>query len=268
MKAFTTAILWSVSSLAICLASVTAVQADAVLSVTTMIDFTGFTANGFESSPGAGQLDSDTWRVTGLSDGDGTFGGTHNVGDFARGSSGGGVVTGGIYAFDVGDNTVLGVQPTGGDMTPGTSTLRVLNDTGTTLTDLLVEYEVFVYNDQDRANSLKFSHSSDDSAYFDVATLDFTSLEAADPSPTWSATTRSTVLSGLTLADGDPYYLRWTSDDVSGSGSRDEFALDNVKVTPRPLPLPKAIWIGLAMLAGIAASRWVRHRSETLSTHR
>jgi hypothetical protein len=43
----------------------------------TPITFTGFTGAGFAPTPAAGQLDSDLWRVTGLSDGAGTFGGTY-----------------------------------------------------------------------------------------------------------------------------------------------------------------------------------------------
>jgi hypothetical protein len=55
------------------------------------IDFTGFMGSGFAPDPAADQLDSDTWAVTGLSDGDLDFGGTAVTGDFARGSTTGGV---------------------------------------------------------------------------------------------------------------------------------------------------------------------------------
>jgi hypothetical protein len=59
--------------------------------------FSGFDGSGFAPSPATGQLDSNVWRVTGMSDGNGTFGGTHDSGDFARGSSTGGVVL--IFRF-------------------------------------------------------------------------------------------------------------------------------------------------------------------------
>jgi hypothetical protein len=62
------------------------------------IDFSGFMGSGFAPDPAADQLDSDTWSVTGLSDGDVEFGGSGLSGDFARGSTTGGVTTGGVYA--------------------------------------------------------------------------------------------------------------------------------------------------------------------------
>ena len=69
----------------------------------------GLTPNGVE-----GTLDSNLWKVTGLSDGDGEFGGTYLPGgDFGRGiKTWGDATTGGVYAFkpstdtDASDDTV------------------------------------------------------------------------------------------------------------------------------------------------------------------
>jgi hypothetical protein len=106
-----------------------------------VVDFTGFDGSGFSPAPAPGQLDSDTWRVTGMSDGDGAFGGTYDFGDFARGASSGAVSSGGVYAFEVAPGDVgLGVQPTGSVFTEGSFTLRVRNETGLTVDDLAVAY--------------------------------------------------------------------------------------------------------------------------------
>jgi len=202
-----------------------------IFAATTPIDFTGFDGSGFAPTPNTGQLDSDIWRVTGLSDGDGTFGGTYTSGDFARGQSSGGVRTGGVYSFDVGGgNTTLGVQPGSKDFTPGAFTLKVENTTGTTASDIYVSYKIWTYNDQDRANSLNFSWSLDDSTYTSVPTLDYTTPETADTTPTWTSVDRSTTLTGVNLPAGSFLYLKWTGDDVSGSGSRDEYAIDDIEV--------------------------------------
>ncbi|NLG35884.1 MAG: hypothetical protein GX548_11080 [Lentisphaerae bacterium] len=79
------------------------------------ITFDGFTGSGFSPQPSAGQLDSDNWIVSGLSDGSLTWGGTQDSGDFARGSRTFGAITqGGIYSFtDSPGGNCLGVQPTG-----------------------------------------------------------------------------------------------------------------------------------------------------------
>ena len=79
-------------------------------------DFNEFNGSGFSPSPAVGQLDSDVWAISGLSDGTLDFGGTAATGDFARGLSTGNVTTGGIYAFDAGSlNIILGAQPTSTD---------------------------------------------------------------------------------------------------------------------------------------------------------
>ena len=233
-----------------------------IFAAITPIDFAGFTGSGFVPSPAAGQLDSDIWRVTGMSDGNGTFGGTHTSGDFARGSNNGGVTTGGVYAFtNVGsaDNTILGVQPGGSDFSPGDITLKIQNTTGAAIQDLYISYKIWTYNDQGRANSLNFSYSTDDLSYTAISSLDFTTPEVADGSPSWVSTDRSTTISGINLANNAYVYLKWTGNDVSGNGSRDEYGIDDVEVRnggPTAITLSSltahaaAPWAGIA-LAGL-----------------
>jgi hypothetical protein len=195
--------------------------------------FTGFAGTGFTPSPTAGQLDSDTWIIRGMSDSTApAFGATLTTADFNQGSSSGGVSNAGIYAFTVATgNTALGVQPTSADFTPGDIVLRIQNTTGSPISNLTVSYKIYVLNNDGRANSFNFSHSADDTTYTGVADLDYTSQAAASATPTWVAVTRSATLTGLSIANNSFYYLRWTSDDVSGTGNRDEFALDDVSVT-------------------------------------
>lgn len=185
--------------------------------------------SGFSSTPLVGQVNSNTFKVTGLSDGDLEFGDEGTSGDYARGSSSGGVTSGGFYAFEVGTGDhALGVQPTGSDWTPGSIVMQFKNTTGSTITDLDVTYDIYVLNNGDRANSFDFSHSADDMAY--TSGITFLSPAMSDASPTWDATTQNIMLTGLSIADGATYYLRWDGADVNGSGSRDEIALDNISL--------------------------------------
>jgi hypothetical protein len=195
-------------------------------------DFTGFEGAGFRPAPSANQLSSNNWKVTGMSDGSGIFGGTHASGDFARGPSAGGVSTGGTYGFDVGaGNRAIGFQPAGSDFNPGTLVLRIQNTTGSTITTMDVSYTIWVYNDQGRASTFNFAHSANDLSYTGIAALNYTSAQPASGSPSWESVNRSTTLTGLNIANGAYYYLRWESSDAGGSGSRDELALDDVQVT-------------------------------------
>jgi hypothetical protein len=195
------------------------------------IDFSGFDGSGFSSTPAAGQLNSNEWEITGCSDGDLLFGQTNTAGDYARGTSTGGTSSGGFYSFDNGTGASLGFQGTGGDLTPGTITLAINNNTGSTIENLDLSYEVWVYNDQGRANSFNFDHGSDNVNFTAESSLDFISTEVADNSPAWVSETRTITLTGLNIADGNDYYLRWSTDDVSGGGSRDEIAIDNIELT-------------------------------------
>ncbi|RMH70709.1 MAG: choice-of-anchor D domain-containing protein [Gemmatimonadetes bacterium] len=193
-------------------------------------DFATFEGAGFAPEPGTGQLDSDSWIATGLSDGDMMYGGTYDSGDYAKGMSDGSVTSGGIYAFHTGGgNYGLGVQPTGSDWSPGTFDLRILNSTGETLTSLDVSYNLWVNNDADRGNSFDLYYSTDGETFLETG-LTYISPEAADGNG-WVSNPFSTTLAGLTVDDGSYIYLRWHSDDMVGGGSRDEFALDDVSVT-------------------------------------
>lgn len=198
-----------------------------------VIDFAEFTGDGFAPDPAAGQLDSDVFAVEGLSDGDLAFGGTETGGDFARGESVGGVTTGGIYAGTPSDDNApwLFVQPGGSDFTPGMLTVRYINTSGQTITDLDVTYDIKVFNDQARSNSWNFSYSTDDDVYTDVAALDYTSPGVADATPVWQSVGRNTSISGLSIPDGGNFYIRFSSDDVGGSGSRDEIGIDDLTLT-------------------------------------
>jgi hypothetical protein len=196
------------------------------------INFTGFTGTGYAPDPAPGQLDSDDWIATGFDSGTLTFGGTQTSGDFARGSSSIRVTTGGVYAFDVGTgNVTLGVQPGGTDWTPGSFILRIQNKTGNVIGKLDVGYSIFVMNDQARGNKFNFSHSPDNVNYTNETSVNYVSPDAADVTPAWTEVTRNISLVGININPDDYYYLSWNGDDATGSGSRDEFGLDNISLT-------------------------------------
>ena len=93
-------------------------------------NFNTFTGLGLAPIPSLGQLDSDLWIISGLSDSSMTYGDTRTSGDFARGQTSNPVTTGGVYAFIVASgNNAFGVHPTTDDFTPGTITLRLQNVT-------------------------------------------------------------------------------------------------------------------------------------------
>jgi hypothetical protein len=188
---------------------------------------------GVTSTPGVGELDSDAFAFTGFSNGSVAFGGSNTGSDYRRGTSGGGVSTGGMYAFDV-DNTAgvsraIGIQPSSSDMTPGSMKMRVQNNTGSVLDQIDISYDLCEYNDQTQSMAIYFSHSADDNYYKSEYADDHETVYTAGAA-TWTTTTHTISITGLNIPNGGFYYFRWTVADVS-SGSRDEFAFDNISVT-------------------------------------
>jgi hypothetical protein len=197
------------------------------------VNYNAFAGSGFSPTPSAGQLDSDAWALTGLSDGDLPFGGTETSGDFARGPSAGGVNTGGIYAFEVspGDNT-LGVQPATNDFNSGTFTLRIQNNSGQMLTAFDITFDVYVLNNGNDQFQIRFFYSSDDVNYTPVSSLDVSTPSAADSPASWEQNIRSTTISGFSIPDGAFFYLRWEGGDLFAfNNDRDEVSIDNISVT-------------------------------------
>ena len=197
-----------------------------------VIDFTGYAGLGFQPNPLPGELSSLMWAVTGSASGDLEFGGTQNTpGTFYTG----GLITGpasgnGLYALDDNGNIRFLIQPTSDHWTPGTLTLRIKNNTNQTITSLSISYDLFIRNDQVRSNYFNFSYSSDHNNYINIPELNYTSPADPDQLGVVFVGNKAATITGISISPNSFFYLRWYGDDISGSGQRDEFILDNIKV--------------------------------------
>lgn len=210
---------------------------------------TAFTGAGFSPNPTvAGRLNSNAWDIKGFSFGTGTlgFGGTQTVDAYGRGSVTGAVISHGIYAFTELPGSVanpaLMVQPSGTEFSPGSITLRIKNNGTSSITQLQVDYNLLVRNDGGKSSSFNFSHSADNIVYQEESLLDYASPETADALEWVSvdlSPSRSIIITGLNISPGSLYYLRWSSEELSGTGDSDEFGLDDIRIigtygTPAP----------------------------------
>ncbi len=180
------------------------------------------------------------WSTRGWSDGDMAFDDASAIsGDKWRGvaTAGAGVGSGGFYGITLATNDRgIGVQPGGSDFTPGAIVLKMENSSGSNFDSITVSYDLYVRNDQGRANSFDLEHSGDDMSYTAVPGLQYTSPEASSGATLVNIQMSETF--AVSWADGSNYYIRWAGDDVSGGGSRDEFYIDNISVTGKILSVP------------------------------
>ncbi|MBW6525057.1 cadherin domain-containing protein [Sphingomonas sp. RHCKR47] len=201
--------------------------------------FDGFTAAGFAPGASGTRLDSNVFRVLGLSDlAAPAYGFTSPTGttanDFARGVIQGSAdpTTGGIYSPSA--NAALVVQATGSDFVEanGAFEARIQNTSGFTATGFAVDFDWAWRNSGNRASSLQLSYSSDGVTFIAAPTSAFTTPGAAtSPVPAvFSLTTAMVSIADLVVADGGYLYLRWSHLSSSGSGNRDEFGIDNLSV--------------------------------------
>ena len=207
-------------------------------------DFTGFTAAGFAPSATAacGQLDSNVFRVVGLSDNTNPAYGFIGPmgGDFGRGVINGAAdpTTAGVYSPSA--NAALVLQPTGAELdSNGYIEAHIVNTSGAAANPPTLDFDWTYRNSGGRGADLQLSYSTDGATFTAVPGANFaTPAAAASPVPAVFSTQHEHVdLTGVNLAAGGDLYLRWTELDSSaggGSGNRDEVGIDNVLLTAAP----------------------------------
>ena len=122
-----------------------------------------YIGNGLSPQPSIGQLNSNAFKIVGLSDGDSNFGDTLASADFSRGYAINAVSTGGMYAFNYGtaedSNMSIGFQATTADMSPGKLVLRMQNNSGKTIARVSLNYDLLIRNNGARSSSIKTCYS-------------------------------------------------------------------------------------------------------------
>jgi len=196
-------------------------------------DFTGYNGSGFGTMGQAGRLDSDNWTVRGVSDGDLAFGTNTNMGDYARGSSTGGVTEGGVYAFDIGmGDAALGAQGTDVDFAPGELVWRFTNGVnGEPVAAVELTWTVWSFNDSDGV-SMVTAQVFDGTRTVTLGTV-VSTADIADAMPGWTATTQTAQTTNLYIPSGAEFEIRFVIDEPAGTGVRDEVAVDDLSLVVR-----------------------------------
>ncbi|MBI1761578.1 MAG: putative Ig domain-containing protein [Acidobacteria bacterium] len=117
------------------------------------------------------------------------------------------------------------------------------NNTGTTVTSLLISYtgEQWRLGTAGRADRLDFQYSLDATSlttgtWTDVDALDFnspftTTIGALDGNAAANRTAISSTITGLSIANGATFFIRWNSFDATGAD--DGLSVDDFSLTPQ-----------------------------------
>jgi len=239
-------------------AMIPAAEADIVLSsfdIAVVNDYNDFRGLGFQpgAGGGSGKLDSETYVIQGLADGNMDFGDTKESGGFARGESNGGVDTEGVYAFQVSSgNYAAGIQPGSSNVS---AMFRIKNETGSSIKNLKITADALIFNDSDRSTKWSFEGSYNGTNFFELFSI--ISAETKSASPVWESTSLGdTYVLPIELADQQRIFVRIRASDESGSGGYDDFAVDNLSVTAvTAVPEPSSSAILLLGFSGLLISR-------------
>ncbi len=161
----------------------------------------------------------------------------------AAGTSGTGVITGSsggnIYNFANGvtassTDRALGILNSGSFTSGKCIHLQVTNNTGSTITGFTINFDYEKYRSGTREWTWTFQTSTDGTTYGSAISSGGQTF-AADASntvvPTSPTTTSKTVsITGLSLANGSSYYLRWTLTGTGGSTNGQALAVDNFSI--------------------------------------
>ncbi len=198
---------------------------------TLKVRFNNWAGLGFAPEVVQGRIDSRSWIVNGLSDGAMDFGETRMGGDFGRGISAGRVTTGGVYAFTpAADIRLLGFQPTGTDLSPGSATLKILIGNDVTASKIGVSYDLWIYNDQGRSTLIELEWSTDGDNFYPSNGGGTMTPAAAEVGVVWKKQTASATLPIGEATEGGTLFIRWVMKDGSGTGSRDEWGLEEIRL--------------------------------------
>lgn len=218
----------------------------------------------FTSYPGL--VAPDNWTLAAVS-GPPFFNGTNN------GTSTGG----GFYSYGANGNSnrALGYLGNSGTQESITNAATFTNSTGETITQLALSFDAQQWHSAGsggtRINGWAVSISTDGGMSYAPVTVGNLSswlssntlgggIGGAPVDGYTQSSTRSGTLTGLSIANGTNFLLRWSSNQGIGTGFSQGIAIDNVSVTAVPEPTATVLG-GLAALAAAAAARRFRRRT-------
>lgn len=141
--------------------------------------------------------------------------------------------------------------------------VEFINNTGATITALDIAFtgELWRLGATGRADRLDFQYSASATALTSGSYVEFDALDFETPDSTQSsATALSATITGLNIAAGSSFWLRWSDHNISGF--EDGLAIDDFSLTARgatapatAVPEPGSLALAGLALIGLMATR-------------
>ena len=191
----------------------------------------------------------------------GTTSTTHAAGTTGAGSLSG-TSSGGVYNFANGvtasaSDRALGFLTSGSFASPNSIIFRFTNNTGGAVTNLNITFDYEKYRAGTRAWNLTFFHGNTINTTIAETTGDQSYVvDGANAVVNPSTSINKTIsLTGLSIANGTDYYIKWTSTGLAGSTNSQGIAIDNFSITASA-PISTITWTGATSTDWNTASNW------------
>jgi len=175
------------------------------------------------------------WKMTAAGISSPTWAAVGNLTATNQAASSGTPATGGRYNWGNGTTTsdrAIGFMTSGSYASPNSIMAEYENNTGGTITALAIAFDIERYRINTAAAAVTFFVSTDGSTWVentDGASGAFSTGASAYNFTSGTTVSRSFNITGLSLANGSKYYLRWNFNTTGGSSQG--LGLDNVSLT-------------------------------------
>lgn len=175
------------------------------------------------------------WKMTAAGNSSPTWATVGNLTATNQAASSGAPATGGRYNWGNGTTTsdrAIGFMTSGSYASPNSIMAEYENNTGGTITALAIAFDIERYRVNSAAAAVTFFVSTDGSSW--VENTDGASGAFSTGTNTYTFSSGTTVsrsfnITGLSLANGSKYYLRWNFNTTGGNSQG--LGLDNVSLT-------------------------------------
>ncbi|XZF16003.1 T9SS type A sorting domain-containing protein [Chitinophagaceae bacterium MMS25-I14] len=142
--------------------------------------------------------------------------------------------TGCSYKFASSTDYAIGFLNSSSYGSPQSITATLQNNTGATITGFVITFNYEKYRTGSRAWDWTFFGSTNGSAFTSVPAGNQSYAADAANTTTYfppQSVSMSVTISGLSIAQGSPYYLRWTLTGNGGSSNGQALGIDDVSIT-------------------------------------